>query len=184
MMPLPWVAGSPLAFSNGSTASESMVLPAAAVRSLRGPTGFAPAAGVSGAARSGAPGSGLFLWPLRGKILSGYGAKDGGLFNDGINIAARRGESVVAAGDGVVVYAGNEIRGFGNLVLIKHANGWMTAYAHNDRLLVRRGERVRRGQTIAKAGSSGGVASPQLHFEVRKGSRAVDPVKYLGPLPA
>jgi murein DD-endopeptidase MepM/ murein hydrolase activator NlpD len=145
--------------------------------------GFAPAAGMPSAARSGASGSGLFLWPLRGKIVSGYGAKDGGLFNDGINIAAKRGESVVAAGDGVVVYAGNEIRGFGNLVLVKHAKGWMTAYAHNDRLLVRRGERVRRGQPIAKAGSSGGVASPQLHFEVRKGSRAVDPVKYLGALP-
>ena len=90
---------------------------------------------------------------------------------------------MLAAGDGVVVYAGNEIRGFGNLVLIKHEKGWVTAYAHNDRLLVRRGQHVKRGQPIAKAGSSGGVASPQLHFEVRKGSRAVDPVKYLGPLP-
>lgn len=198
-VPLPAPATAPAAAPSAATSTPA---PAIAARSPSGQdadeaanstsespppetkaAGFAPAAGVSSAARSGAPGSGLFLWPLRGKIVSGYGAKDGGLFNDGINIAAKRGESVVAAGDGVVVYAGNEIRGFGNLVLIKHAKGWMTAYAHNDRLLVRRGERVRRGQPIAKAGSSGGVASPQLHFEVRKGSHAVDPVKYLGALP-
>ncbi len=89
---------------------------------------------------------------------------------------------MVAADSGVVVYAGNEIRGFGNLVLIKHDNGWMTAYAHNETLLVKRGQRVRRGQPIAKAGSSGSVSSPQLHFEVRHGSRAVDPLKYLGSL--
>ena len=145
--------------------------------------GFAPAAGVPGAARSAAAGTGLFLWPLQGKILSGYGPKEGGLFNDGINIAAKRGQIVIAAGAGTVVYAGNEIRGFGNLVLIKHPSGWVTAYAHNDRLLVRRGERVKRGQPIAKVGTSGGVSSPQLHFEVRKGSHAVDPLKYLGPLP-
>lgn len=123
-----------------------------------------------------------FLWPLKGRIVSSYGPKEGGLFNDGINIAARRGQTVVAADDGVVVYAGNEIRGFGNLVLIKHANGWMTAYAHNEMLLVKRGDRVRRSQPIAKAGSSGGVTSPQVHFEIRRGSRAVDPTKYLATL--
>ncbi|HLI11452.1 MAG TPA: peptidoglycan DD-metalloendopeptidase family protein [Alphaproteobacteria bacterium] len=127
-------------------------------------------------------GNGRFLWPIRGKIISGFGAKEDGLYNDGINIAARAGETVVAADSGVVVYAGNEIRGFGNLVLIKHDNGWMTAYAHNETLLVKRGQRVRRGQPIAKAGSSGSVSSPQLHFEVRHGSRAVDPLKYLGSL--
>jgi murein DD-endopeptidase MepM/ murein hydrolase activator NlpD len=122
---------------------------------------------------------GRFAWPVRGKIISGFGAKDGGLFNDGINIAVKEGEPVVAADSGVVAYAGNEIRGFGNLVLIKHPNGWMTAYAHNEAILVKRGEEVRRGQTIAKAGASGGVASPQVHFEIRHGSRAVDPAKYL-----
>lgn len=123
--------------------------------------------------------SGRFLWPVKGRIVSNYGPKEGGLFNDGINIAAHRGQSVVAAEDGVVVYAGNEIRGFGNLVLIKHANGWMTAYGHNETLLVKRGDRVRRGQPIAKAGSSGSVTSPQVHFEIRRDSRAVDPMKYL-----
>jgi murein DD-endopeptidase MepM/ murein hydrolase activator NlpD len=129
-----------------------------------------------------AHGSGRFLWPLQGKIISGFGPKEGGLFNDGINIAAAPGTKVVAADDGVVAYAGNEIRGFGNLVLIKHANGWMTAYAHNETLLVKRGEHVTRGQVIARTGSSGSVSTPQLHFEVRKDSHPVDPLKYLAAL--
>ncbi|HUC61191.1 MAG TPA: LysM peptidoglycan-binding domain-containing M23 family metallopeptidase [Alphaproteobacteria bacterium] len=129
-----------------------------------------------------APGNSHFIWPVRGKIVSDYGPKSGGLFNDGINIAVPAGTPVRAADSGVVVYAGNEIRGFGNLVLIKHANGWMTAYAHNETLLVHRGEVVQRGQEIAKAGSTGSVAFPQLHFEIRKGSHAVDPTKYLAQL--
>ena len=97
-------------------------------------------------------------------------------------VALPAGTDVRAADSGVVVYAGNEIRGFGNLVLIKHPNGWMTAYAHNERLLVHRGEQVQRGQAIAKAGSTGSVSTPQLHFEIRRGSRAVDPTKYLAQL--
>ena len=125
-----------------------------------------------------------FQWPLRGTLLSGFGAKESGLFNDGINIAAARGQPVLAAADGVVAYAGNEIRGFGNLVLVKHAEGWMTAYAHNETLLVKRGDRVKRGETIATVGSTGNVSSPQLHFELRHGSHAVDPTKYLPTLSA
>lgn len=121
----------------------------------------------------------MFLWPVRGKILSGYGAQKGGLHNDGINIATARGTPVHAAADGTVIYAGNELRGFGNLILIKHANGWTTAYAHNDRLLVARGEAVKAGQVIAKAGSSGSVTSPQVHFEIRRGTHAVNPNDYL-----
>ena len=124
---------------------------------------------------------GRFLWPLRGKLLSGYGPKGGGLHNDGINIAAPRGSQVVAAENGVVAYAGNELRGFGQLLLIKHSGGWVTAYAHNERLLVGRGQQVKRGQPVALVGSSGNVSSPQLHFEVRKGTRAVDPAQVLGP---
>lgn len=123
-----------------------------------------------------------FIWPVKGKIVSDFGAKEGGLFNDGINIAATRGANVLASDSGVVVYAGNEIRGFGNLVLIKHANGWMTAYGHNDQLLVHRGQMVQRGQIIAKAGSTGNVATPQLHFEIRRGPRPVDPTKYLAQI--
>jgi murein DD-endopeptidase MepM/ murein hydrolase activator NlpD len=125
-----------------------------------------------------------FLWPIRGTVVSGFGPKEGGLFNDGINIAAARGQPVRAAADGVVAYVGNEIRGFGNLVLIKHPDGWITAYAHTDQILVKRGDRVRRGETIATVGASGNVASPQLHFELRRGAHAVDPTKYLPTLAA
>lgn len=126
-------------------------------------------------ARSG----GKFSWPIKGKVISSYGPKDKGLHNDGVNIAAPRGTKVKAAENGVVAYAGNEIRGFGNLLLIKHDGGWVSAYAHNDALLVKRGEKVSRGQVISKVGSTGSVTSPQLHFELRKGSSAVNPGKYL-----
>jgi len=120
-----------------------------------------------------------FLWPLKGKIVSTYGGKSQGLKNDGINIAAPRGSQVVAAENGVVAYAGNELRGFGNLLLLKHAGGWITAYAHNETLLVKRGDKINKGQAIAKVGSSGSVQVPQLHFELRKGKKAINPIKYL-----
>jgi murein DD-endopeptidase MepM/ murein hydrolase activator NlpD len=116
-----------------------------------------------------------FLWPVKGRVISAFGPRAKGLHNDGINIAAPSGAPVGAAENGVVAYAGNEIRGFGNLLLIKHADGWISAYAHNSELLVRRGDRVQRGQVIAKVGSSGNVTTPQLHFELRRGRRAVDP---------
>ena len=120
-----------------------------------------------------------FIWPVKGRVISGFGAKAKGLHNDGINIAAKRGTPVKAAENGVVVYAGNELRGFGNLLLIKHANGWVTAYAHNDKLLVKRGQKVAKGQRIATVGSTGGVKKPQLHFEMRRGRTPRDPRKYL-----
>jgi murein DD-endopeptidase MepM/ murein hydrolase activator NlpD len=123
---------------------------------------------------------GKFLWPVRGRTIAGYGPKNDGRHNDGINIAAPRGAPVHAAENGVVAYIGNELRGFGNLILIKHAGGWVTAYAHNDGFLVRRGDTVRRGQAIARIGSSGSVATPQLHFEIRKGAQSVDPMRLLG----
>lgn len=121
----------------------------------------------------------LFHWPLRGRLAIPFGPSSGGLHNDGINILAARGAPVEAADNGVVVYAGNELRGFGNLLLIKHADGWISAYAHNETLLVRRGQRVKRGDVIARVGSTGNVSVPQLHFELRRGSRAVDPRKHL-----
>jgi len=121
-----------------------------------------------------------FIWPLKGEVILEYGTTGHGQHNDGINIAAPRGTPVIAAESGVVAYAGNELRGFGNLLLIKHEGGWMTAYAHNDVLLVKRGDVVKRGQKIAKVGDSGGVSQPQLHFEVRQGTRAVDPATVLG----
>lgn len=121
-----------------------------------------------------------FLWPVEGPVLSSYGAKSKGLFNDGINIAASRGTPVLAADTGVVAYAGNELKGFGNLILVKHANGWVSAYAHLDTITVTRGQTVERGRPIATVGASGGVSRPQLHFELRRGRRAVDPI---GKLP-
>ncbi len=120
-----------------------------------------------------------FVWPLEGRVVSRFGNKSGGLRNDGINIRAARGTPIAAAENGVVAYAGNEIRGFGNLLLIKHSDGYVTAYAHNDRLLVQRGQKVKKGQKIATVGSTGSVAEPQLHFEIRKGRRPRDPMEYL-----
>lgn len=120
-----------------------------------------------------------FIWPVEGRVLSTFGSKENGLHNDGVNIAAPRGAPVRAADNGVVAYAGQEIRGFGNLLLIKHEGGLITAYAHTDAILVKRGDKVTRGQVIGKVGTTGGVESPQLHFEVRQGTRAVDPARYL-----
>jgi murein DD-endopeptidase MepM/ murein hydrolase activator NlpD len=124
--------------------------------------------------------SGRFAWPAQGRVISPFGSKPGGLQNDGINIALPKGAPVRAAENGVVAYAGNEIRGFGNLLLIKHDGGWMSAYGHNDQLLVKQGDRVKRGQLVAKAGATGAVSSPQLHFELRKAGGAVDPLAHLG----
>ncbi|MEQ8334114.1 peptidoglycan DD-metalloendopeptidase family protein [Nisaea sp.] len=120
-----------------------------------------------------------FRWPVRGRVIANFGPRKGGLHNDGINIAAPRGAPVAAADNGVVAYAGDGLPGFGKLLLLKHAGGWITAYAHSDKLLVTRGDVVRRGQTIATVGSSGSVDQPQLHFEVRKEKRAVNPRQYL-----
>ena len=124
-------------------------------------------------------GNGQFRWPVRGRVISTYGSKPGGARNEGINIAVPQGTSVKASEAGVVAYAGNELKGYGNLVLIRHEGGWVTAYAHNSELLVKRGDAVRRGQMIARAGQTGSVNSPQLHFEIRKGASAVDPLKYM-----
>ncbi|MBT5073916.1 MAG: peptidoglycan DD-metalloendopeptidase family protein [Kordiimonadaceae bacterium] len=120
-----------------------------------------------------------FMWPVTGSVISGYGPKQAGYHNDGVNIRAPMGSSVVAAESGVVVHASNKLKGYGNLILIKHQNGWVTAYAHNDKILVKKGDQVSRGQTVAQVGSTGRVDSPQLHFEMRKGSRAVNPTLYL-----
>ncbi len=118
-----------------------------------------------------------FRWPARGRIIQGF--RNG---NEGINIAVPEGTSVKAAEAGVVAYAGSELKGYGNLVLIKHPNGYVSAYAHNGDVSVKRGETVKRGQTIARSGQSGNVSSPQLHFELRKGSTPVDPTGYLAGL--
>jgi murein DD-endopeptidase MepM/ murein hydrolase activator NlpD len=133
---------------------------------------------------SAAHGGGSFAWPVRGHILEGFGAGPEGTHNDGINIAAPRGAPVEAADAGVVAYAGNELRGYGNLLLIKHPGGWITAYAHCDAILVKPGQKVTRGQVIARVGASGNVSTPQLHFELRRGNKPVDPRGYLSAAPS
>jgi murein DD-endopeptidase MepM/ murein hydrolase activator NlpD len=121
-----------------------------------------------------------FRWPARGRVIAGYGPTPNGQQNDGINLALPEGTPVKAAEDGVVAYAGNELKGYGNLVLVRHTNGYVTAYAHAKELLVKRGEQVKRGQTIAVSGQTGSVNAPQLHFEIRKGASPLDPMRFLG----
>jgi murein DD-endopeptidase MepM/ murein hydrolase activator NlpD len=130
-------------------------------------------------------GRGLFVWPLRGVILTPFGDRGPGQRNDGLDISASPGESVKAAASGEVVYAGSSIPGFGNLVLVKHAGGWVTAYAHLDRIEVRMRDEVSQGEEIGQAGQTGAVDRPELHFEIRyapdpaEKARPVDPALVL-----
>jgi murein DD-endopeptidase MepM/ murein hydrolase activator NlpD len=119
-----------------------------------------------------------FRWPARGRIIASFGETNG-VKNAGINIALPQGTPVKAAESGVVAYAGNEVKGQGNLVMIRHADGWVSIYANNSELKVKRGDEVKRGQVVALSGQTGDVPSPQLHFELRKGSMPVDPVAHL-----
>ncbi len=137
--------------------------------------------GQEGPLKSAEPAGSLasFRWPVRGRVIAGFGPQPNGLQNDGINLAVPEGTPVKAADDGIVAYAGNELKGYGNLVLVRHPNGFVTAYAHASELLVKKGDVVKRGQVIAKSGQTGTVTSPQLHFEIRKGSVPVDPAQYL-----
>jgi murein DD-endopeptidase MepM/ murein hydrolase activator NlpD len=140
-----------------------------------------PAAAADNPVKTAEPAGSLpsFRWPVRGRIIAAFGPKPNGLQNDGINLAVPEGTPIKAAEDGVVAYAGNELKGYGNLVLVRHANGFVTAYAHASDILVKRGESVKRGQVIAHSGETGNVTSPQLHFEIRKGATPVDPAQYL-----
>ncbi len=120
-----------------------------------------------------------FMWPVQGRLVSNYGPKAGGLHNDGINIAVAHGTPIRASDAGVVAYAGGDLKAYGNLVLVQHQGGWVTAYAHADEILVTRGQKVDRGQYLARVGRTGGVTTPQLHFEIRQGRRAVNPLYHL-----
>ncbi|GAA0542626.1 murein DD-endopeptidase MepM/ murein hydrolase activator NlpD [Rhizomicrobium palustre] len=125
-----------------------------------------------------------FLWPVKGRVITDFGSRQGGERNDGINIEAAAGTPIYAAGDGTVSYSGNELRNYGNLMLVRHDNGYVTAYAHADYFVVNKGDRVTRGQMIGIVGQTGDVSRPQLHFELRKGSRGetpVNPLPYLSP---
>ena len=129
--------------------------------------------------RSGTAGAPAFRWPVRGRVITSFGPKANGQQSDGIDLAVPEGTAVRAAEDGVVAYAGNELKGYGNLILIRHGDGFVTAYAHASEIMVKRNDTVRRGQVIAKSGQTGNVTSPQLHFEIRKGSSPVDPAQFL-----
>jgi murein DD-endopeptidase MepM/ murein hydrolase activator NlpD len=120
-----------------------------------------------------------FRWPVRGRIISDFGAKPGGGKNEGVNLAVPEGTPVHAAGDGTVIYSGNELKGYGNLILVRHSDGWVSAYAHNSELKVKRGDSIRRGDVVALAGATGSVNQPQVHFELREGNKPVDPLKHL-----
>jgi murein DD-endopeptidase MepM/ murein hydrolase activator NlpD len=135
-----------------------------------------PVEAPSEAAPNGAP---AFRWPVRGRIINNFGARVNGSPNDGIDLALPEGTAVRAAEDGVVAYAGNELKGYGNLVLVRHANGFVTAYANASELMVKRNDQVHKGQVILKSGQTGSAATPQLHFEIRKNSAPVDPMQYL-----
>lgn len=120
-----------------------------------------------------------FAWPVRGQVVSSFGTIGKGRTNDGINIKAAKGTTVKAADSGTIAYAGNELKGFGNLILIKHNDGWITAYAHNEKILVKKGQKVAKGEKISTVGATGGVSTPQLHFEIRAGKKPVNPMSYL-----
>ncbi len=153
-----------------ATANASVFAPALATP---------PVAGETSSGTEGAASLPKFRWPANGRVITAFGPTTNGQQNDGINIAVPENTPVKAAEDGVVAYAGNELKGYGNLVLVRHPNGYVTAYAHAKELLVKRGDQIKRGQVIARSGQSGNVNAPQLHFEIRKGSSPVDPTKFL-----
>ncbi len=165
------------ASTSGSTAANGVKVlnggDAAAAKAVAAPSEAAPGA-IPAAAKTS-----KLRWPVRGRVVQGFGLRKDGSHNDGVDISVPAGTDVLAAEDGVIAYAGNEVKTYGNLVLVRHDNGWVTAYANNEKLLVQRGDRVKRGQAVAKAGKSGGADQPLVHFEVRVGSKPVDPIGYL-----
>jgi murein DD-endopeptidase MepM/ murein hydrolase activator NlpD len=137
---------------------------------------------VAAAGQAGTAVAGKLRWPAKGKVIGSFGPRPDGTHNDGVNLSVPLGTDVHAAEGGTIAYAGSELKGYGNLILVRHDNGWITAYAHNEELLAKRGDKVKRGQVIAKAGKSGQVDAPQVHFELRQGSKPVDPTPFMEKL--
>ncbi len=158
----------PPAASSAPADQNAAVAPQSGVAAALAPATPEPSAASSG-----------FRWPVRGRVISGFGKKPDGERNDGINLAVPEGTAVKAAEDGTVIYAGNELTSYGNPVLIRHSNGWVSAYAHNSELQVKRGQEIRRGEIVALSGMSGGVTTPQVHFELRREATPVDPLQHL-----
>jgi murein DD-endopeptidase MepM/ murein hydrolase activator NlpD len=179
----PSAPATPAAKAKAEPAKPTEPAPVAASNEITGPGGGAgqnpQVASVDRLPQPEPMSGNSFRWPVQGRIVSAFGTKPDGGHNDGIDVAVPMGTSVMAAENGVIAYAGDELKGYGNLVLIRHSNNWVSAYANNSEILVKRGDQVRRGQIIAKAGRSGQASQPQLHFELRKGSRPVDPTKYM-----
>jgi murein DD-endopeptidase MepM/ murein hydrolase activator NlpD len=175
----------PKSATDGGTASETQVAAVAPVAPVA-PVVSAPLVAPNAGAKAGdakvasaASAGGKFRWPVNGQTIAGFGKRPDGVANDGINIAVPAGTEIHAASDGIVAYAGSELKGFGNLILLRHDGGYVTAYAHASELLAKRGDTIKRGQVIAKAGQSGGVDKPQVHFELRKDSQPIDPTPYM-----
>jgi murein DD-endopeptidase MepM/ murein hydrolase activator NlpD len=173
-------APAPAATPSTTASGAPPVMPA------RNPAAALPLPGEGPAPASTEPpvAAGRFPWPVNGKILANYGSGAGPNHNEGINISAPRGTPVHAIDGGTIAYVGNEVQGYGNLVLVKHANGWISAYAHLDGITVKKGDSISAGQIIGQVGSTGGVDEPQLHFELRRGKRPVDPREFLAPAPS
>jgi len=158
--------------------------PSAAPAPLTSPQAAAPPTPITPQTSAEPTPGGRFPWPVRGRIVAAYGSVPGGGHNDGINIGAPLGTPVRAIDAGTVVYSGNEVKGYGNILLIRHANGWISAYAHLDDVAVKQGDPIAAGQVIAKVGNTGGVGEPQLHFELRRGQKPVNPTEFLAPAPS
>lgn len=181
------IAGSPTILNSSSAsgpAQETQVAAAkpAVTSDANGRSGQSVTVRPNDDVRNTIAGSAKLRWPVRGRVISSFGKRNDGTHNDGINVAVPLGTKIHAAESGMVAYAGDDLKGYGNLVLIRHDNGWVTAYAHAEKLLVKRGDRIRRGDVIARAGKTGEVSQPQLHFEVRQGQKPVDPIPFMDRL--
>jgi murein DD-endopeptidase MepM/ murein hydrolase activator NlpD len=169
----------PLALEPDTPSATPRILNSGAEKRVAALDPGTAAAVANPAAASGSVADGKLRWPAKGRVIAGFGPRSDGTHNDGINISVPMGTDVHAAETGSVAYAGSELKGYGNLILVRHDNGLVTAYAHASEILVKRGDRVNRGQVIAKAGKTGAVDQPQLHFEVRRDQIPVDPTGYL-----